>query len=365
VQHWTPKWAQYALFAIEHGRNEPLIKQIDPKVDIFSDPHLGFFASCGNSRMAQDPGGAARELVFKRLSNLIANEGLPFYGDVLRAEYLFSFIDRFGQALGLTSKDRYEAAELNHALNEYFPRWCNAAREAVSWYPPHIPYFDPGIARMLLGRSISEQVKKAVEQRLPIKPIDVGSSEFSFIQLHRAVEQLRANGTAIERPLLRGTATNAGRYIWSRFTDEEAFSNVRVLYEQLIPAYRSFIIQNGMDYNSLRPFRGIAKVLYFFTPAHRLNDDCSLLEEFQLLGSGESDGDPVVSVVRGPSALNPQRNSSGVLMVELEGQSYRVHSHSRGLADGAFKSNPLRTMIFEMFIEQLRKRLTVEGDTLL
>ena len=83
------------------------------------------------------------------------------------------------------------------------------------------------------------------------------------------------------------------------------------------------------------------------------------------MGSGESDGDPDVSVMRGPSGLNPQRNISGVVTVELGGQSYRVHSHSRGLADGVFKSNPLRTMIFEMFTEQLKKRLTTGSDPFL
>ena len=47
LQGWTDEQVQYLLFAIEEGRNEPLIKQIDPALDIFRDPDIGFYSHLG------------------------------------------------------------------------------------------------------------------------------------------------------------------------------------------------------------------------------------------------------------------------------------------------------------------------------
>ena len=44
VQHWTDQHVQYRLFSIEEGKNDPLIKQIDAALDMFSRPDVGFYS---------------------------------------------------------------------------------------------------------------------------------------------------------------------------------------------------------------------------------------------------------------------------------------------------------------------------------
>lgn len=196
LQGWTDKHIQYLLFAIEEGRNEPLIKQIDPGFDIFRDADIGFYSHYGNNRLAQDPKKAAREFVLDRMKTLIGLNGLSIRTDYLAREYLFDFIDGHRDCLGIKEEDLYEAPVIYHAVHEYLPRWCDAARKALTHYPPHIPYFDPTLAQMMIGKSISEEVSIAVNKKLPLSSIAIGSSQISYRQLYDLVEFTRSRGEA-------------------------------------------------------------------------------------------------------------------------------------------------------------------------
>lgn len=262
LQEWTDERVQYLLFAIEQGRNDPLIKQIDPGMNIFRDADIGSYSYCGNNQLVQDPKRAARRFVLKRLKELIGLNILSIRIDFLCREYLFDFIDGHRNCLGIEERDIYEAPALYHAFHEYLPRWCEVARKAVT-YPPHIPYFDPGLARMMIGRSISAEVNEAVRKKLPLSPMAIGSSQVSYRQLFDLIEFARSTGRPVERLYWRPTAPRSGPWIWSGYSDEDALFNVRLIYENFGKVYRSFVELNGMDYEVLKPFSGVSKLVYF------------------------------------------------------------------------------------------------------
>jgi uncharacterized protein DUF4365 len=204
VQNWTDPRIQYRLFSIEEGKNDPLIKQIDPSLDMFSNPDVGFYSYLGPNLLTQNPKEAAHEFVFDRMKDLIRQNGLSIRTDFLAREFLFDFIDTHRLCLGLEKKDKYEGIEIYHAFHEYLPRWCDAVRRTIA-YPSHIPYFDPTIAQMMMTKSNFEEVILVVKTKLPFPSLYIGSSQVSYRQLYELAEFVRSTGKTVERLYRRST----------------------------------------------------------------------------------------------------------------------------------------------------------------
>ncbi len=353
LQGWSDECVQYLLFAIEEGRNEPLIKQIEAGLDILQiDPDIGFYSYFGKNRLAQYPKNAARELVLDRMKTLIRLNGLSIRTDILARESLFDFIDSHHECLGVVKQNLYEAPAIYHAFHEYFPRWCDAARRIVSDYRLHIPYFDPVLAQVMIGKSIAENVNTAVNNKLPFSPVTIGSSQISYRQIRGLVEFARATGKPVERLYRRPTYRGTGPWIWSDYSNDDALFNVRVIFENFGDVYRRFVELNGMDYEVLKPFSNTSKLVIFYDPSKIPDSGTPRIWQYQLTSKDEPVGTPLVQVFPGTGPAI-KRDGSGHPIVELEGKSYRVESHSVYEASFVFQRTPMLTLVYETLEKKL------------
>jgi Domain of unknown function (DUF4365) len=348
VQNWTDQRIQYRLFSIDEGKNDPLIKQIDPALGMFSNPDIGVYSYLGPNPLAQNPKEAAHEFIFDRMKDIIRENGLSIRTDFLAREFLFDFIDTHRQCLGLEKKDEYEGIEIYHAFHEYLPRWCDAARRTIS-YPSHIPYFDPTIAQMMMGKSNFEEVDLAVKSKLPFSSLYIGSSQVSYSQLYDLAEFVRSTGRSVERLYRRSTVPRIGPWSWSGYKDEECMLDLQVIFENFTDVYRSFVNLNGMDYAALKPFSSDSSFLVFYTPPKMSHSP--RIKKYQLVSTDEPVEELFVRVLRDPG-IAIKRDSSGNSMV-FEGKTYPVKWLGDGDASFVFQRTPMLTLVYETLEQQI------------
>lgn len=352
VQHWTDQRVQYRLFSIEEGKNDPLIKQIDPALDMFSNPDVGFYSYLGPNLLAQNPKEAAHEFVFDRMKDLIRQNGVSIRTDFLAREFLFDFIDTHRHCLGLDKKDKYEGIEIYHAFHEYLPRWCDAARRTIS-YPSHIPYFDPTIAQMMMGKSNFEEVNLAMKKRLPFSSLYIGSSQVSYRQLYDLAEFVRSSGKSVERLYRRSTVPRTGPWSWSGYSDEECMFDLQVIFENLTDVYRSFVNLNGMDYAALKPFSSNSSLLVFYTPPKMSHSPT--IKKYQLVSKDEPVEELFVRILK-DTGVAIKRDSSDNSTV-FEGKTYQVKWLGDGDASFVFQRTPMLTLVYETLERKLATAL--------
>jgi hypothetical protein len=348
VQNWTDPRIQYRLFSIEEGKNDPLIKQIDPSLDMFSNPDVGFYSYIGPNLLTQNPKEAAHEFVFDRMKDLVRQNGLSIRTDFLAREFLFDFIDTHRLCLGLEKKDKYEGIEIYHAFHEYLPRWCDAVRRTIA-YPSHIPYFDPTIAQALMGKSNFEEASLVVKKKLPFPSLYIGSSQVSYRQLYDLAEFVRSTGKTVERLYRRSTVPRTGPWIWSGYSDEESMFDLRLIFENFSDVYRRFVDLNGMDYAVLEPFSSDSSLLVFYTPPEISRRPT--IQKYQLVSTDEPVGKPFVRVLK-DTGLAIKRDRSGNPTM-FEGRTYQVEWLGDGDASFVFQRAPMLTLVYETLERKL------------
>ncbi len=115
----------YMLYPIPHGKNDVQIKEIDDSLRTkLVQEGVRFAAHFVDNPIEQAPKEYATKLIRENVNKLLKAKRLVNTGnDVLSREYIFSFVDKFHEQLGLPIKDTYAYSELKFALGEYLPRW--------------------------------------------------------------------------------------------------------------------------------------------------------------------------------------------------------------------------------------------------
>ena len=78
----------------------------------------------------KNPQTYAQALIRKRVETILRLKLLDHAVSLtLAREYLFAYVDKYTEQLGLSKKDRYTVAELEAAFTNYYPRWLVEAQK--------------------------------------------------------------------------------------------------------------------------------------------------------------------------------------------------------------------------------------------
>ena len=131
---YTPTVLSYFLYPIQPTANDGAIKKLNPEIFKPLKP-----APLGSTWHAQDnpiekhPQGYAKALIRKRVNNILKQKLLDHSVSMtLAREYLFAYVDKYTEQLGLSKKDQYTVAELETAFTNYYPRWLVEAQKVLS-----------------------------------------------------------------------------------------------------------------------------------------------------------------------------------------------------------------------------------------
>lgn len=352
LSSWSSDSIGYWLYSINKGENKPLISTVKPGGVLFS-PDRGFYGHFGPNELASKPKAAARGYVYESLKEMIKYQALSIRHPLLCREYLFSYIDSHLYCLGLQQSDAYTLDEIKRALYDYLPRWCDIGIKSLTFYPSHLGHADPGIIRMMLAKDIRKDVEEAIQKKLPISAMSIGSSRFSYRLLFDLLDYCRINGTQkIERVYRLGTAHN-GPMIWDRYSEDEARHNFNLVYQNLDEVYREFLGINGLKDSALQLFeehKGL--VCQYVHSAGKPMRDFPSVNTYKITLPPGWTGKRILVVSPDDTTFHFNDPDDWNWSVKLGADTFSVHETSGGIGDYLFHDNPLLNLIYRKLLDK-------------
>jgi uncharacterized protein DUF4365 len=130
---YRPDALSYFIYPIPATANDVAIKKLNPSTfQPFATTADGSTWYRHRNPIEEKPHDHARALVRKSVEDIRSYKLLDHSGVVtLAREYLFAYVDKYAEQLGLSKKDRYTISELEEAFVNYYPRWLFAAKKAL------------------------------------------------------------------------------------------------------------------------------------------------------------------------------------------------------------------------------------------
>src|SRR5450755_1120354 len=129
---YTPTTLSYFLYPIQLTANDVVIKKLNPAAFKPLKPTPpGSTWHTGKNPLEENALTYAKALVRKNVDTILKQKLLDHsVSTTLAREYIFAYVDKYTEQLGLSKKDRYTVAELEVAFTNYYPRWLVEAQKA-------------------------------------------------------------------------------------------------------------------------------------------------------------------------------------------------------------------------------------------
>ena len=193
----------------------------------------------------------AQDFVLDYLKKLLREKAMPLYGKRLAVEYLFWFVDHFGQSCGVEEANQLNVGRLNYGISIYLPAWYSLAlprylNELATLNNGDLSQFafPPFEAVACMWPKELRPTENEVAIRLTSGPMipatPVRFTEVSWRSLMDAVNFLiGTNEEHIERPYK--VRTSQPKWIWSGYSLEDLQYNVEKILLNSINDYRQFL----------------------------------------------------------------------------------------------------------------------------
>ena len=280
---YTSTILSYFLYPIQPTANEVAIKKLNP--DTFkplqpappgSTWHLG-------NPLEKNPQAYAKELVRERLNSILRQKLLDHAVSLtLAREYIFAYVDKYTEQLGLSEKNRYTVTELEAAFTDYYPRWLVEAQKVllarngstmlnsaigtngsrfILYNPDRLSNLDQATRQEIQG-----QVALQIAARLPRPMIVIAGDKLSsalfagmldFVK-HKGIKSVARLYKPRDLSYFKSTQSS---YSWDLYSPAARLYNTKRLVVRLQTVYDKIVSGN---------FPQIAHQLALVKPGHRL-----------------------------------------------------------------------------------------------
>lgn len=359
---YEPNEVIYALYPIPRNKNDIQIKQVSPAIHDELEKNrlsLGFIAS---NPIQDNPVPFARKLIHESLNKLIGNKHLYNAADIFLAqEYIFAFIDRFYEEMGLEIKDEYRVSEVGIYLMVYLPFWVEEAKKvllkkegslagALEQESSFSVFFIDHAKSALNNKEqkeIHETVLRRVNQERSIQFPTLSSRYLPISILTEFIIALQNMGiSGIGRPYIRKTFE-----IKNLYAKEDIIKNLRVFCYHLQYAYPRFISLNFPELQEeLSLFKQCNRILFLPNLKNEDHYFCTML----YLAS-DSDEDHKITVVDNEKEVEKYEKLTLALgkIVEFEGKEYKIVASKMTVMDFLYEETPLLNYIYSLTKEKL------------
>ncbi len=343
---------RYQIYKIPYADPAPLVCRLEPR-SFFSaqrDPNTILESWSSRARFT-DPEEAGREFVFERVKNVVKHRALPIHGQMLAADVLIAFVDRYYRCLGIDPwLDQYSFEVLDYAINQHLFGVCAAIAMKMTQ--------DKGV-RLLLDL---DEASRYLERNdvTPVAPSDtyvnlyIRSKPISLRSVFESLRYLSASKiTTIHRPFAaKRTAplSPGANWIWSGYSRDEEVRSVTHILRSSVDEYSTFVRGNRLR----------------FPNSPYLDSDTSIVFEYEPVGSTTSDGPGLNEHwIDNPKRTLPQLlvfvkseedrriDTSGFPVVTINGDQYNSSSSSLGHAGFLFQPTPVLNLIYRMLTYDL------------
>lgn len=281
---YKPDALSYFLYPIQSTVNDVAIKKLNPSTFQPLTTTVGgsTWYRQGNP-IEENPHDHAKVLVRKSIDDILNYKLLDHSGVVtLAREYLFAYIDKYTEQLGLSKKDKYSVNELEEAFVNYYPRWLFAAKKVLKAqmnYTPrstvldsngsNIPLHDPGCIVFLdsaTRQEIQRQVVSQIAAKTDIPVLAISSGKLSAAIFARMLDFVKQKGLKRvvrlykqkDFSLLHGAQS---AFVWDVYSPAARLYNLKRATTRLQSVYSKIVSNN---------FPQISRHLALVEPGHRL-----------------------------------------------------------------------------------------------
>lgn len=361
----------YTLYPIPADENNVQIRQIDqPLIEEFMSLH-GFEWYFLENPIKSHPREHAAALVKQRLNRILDRRLLDHGGsETLAREYIFAFIDRFADQMGLDERQSYSLAEIENGFYRHFPFWIDEAvrflvrvqRNRIT--KPSDCYYGRSYldAVMLSGQIMSnemDELRQRVTDRMkgkePIPIMHVGSEDFPFGLFAEFLSSLvSSHVTEIQRVYLPEDHSRAqrGGWPWQFYSPEDLEKNLESLLDNLPEAYSAIVKQNFPKLKDhLAPFHDATRVIAVLDNE---NGEGAGLDFYYLKCKDES-GVQIDFHRKGQCTELVERLPTLGESVELDGRIYEVTKKSSTVLFGIWVDFPMLSFVYRELGEALAR----------
>jgi hypothetical protein len=377
---YKPDALSYFLYPIQSTVNDVAIKKLNPSIfQPFTTTADGSTWYRQSNPIEVNPHDHAKILVRKSIEDILNYKLLDHSGIVILArEYLFAYVDKYSEQLGLSKKDKYTVNELEEAFINYYPRWLFAAKKAleaqrnnialsstldsggsnITLHNPHcIVFLDPATRQ-----GIQRQVESQIAAKAAIPVLAITSDKLSAAIFARMLDFVKQKG--IERvvrlykqkdfSLLHG-ATSA--FIWDAYSPAARLYNLKQATTRLQSVYCKIVSNN---------FPQISRQLALVEPGHRLlyvYDDTENTGPFgiplgvtiyEIIAEKTQSRKPATFLLASDHKIEIKYINSQHL-ISIDGEDYKLVMTSNTSFDIWSSDTPLFDMVYEHLERTLDK----------
>ncbi len=345
---------QYQIYRIPYKEPSPLVCKLN-RGFLFTDrwsPNAITETTTSRESLI-DPIKAGRDFVLDRVRKVVEAKALPIYGQHLSADILFSFVDLYHPALGISPElDRYSVQELSYALNNHLTKMV------ATIVGKGTPIGSSGFTVDIDWLSHYLKTNKIAPTNLGGATFyfSIGSDNFPIRAAFDSLKYLIATGiTEIKRSFGRrdlpfGPGKN---WIWSGYSSQNEINSVTRVLEHSIEGYTAFVDGNHLKLPSSPYLDPNTAIIYEYEPVGTTTFEGPGLREHLI--DNKLHKLPKLSVFTRDREQH-HVDTSKFPDVEVEGNIYQSPSSASMVASFFFNRTPFLNLIYKMLSRDLSQR---------
>jgi hypothetical protein len=378
---------RYTLYPIPHNKNDVQIKEVNEDLHKQLEREgLSFTAHFVENPIKARPQEYALDIVESKILELLKRRLLNHAGsEFLAKEFIFGFIDRFYQQMGLDKKDEYLTSEIENAFYRYLPIWIDEAiqflistqRNRIKDYEDLLyrkPYFDPDmlISQIMADerKQIDASVRERLEKKNSIPQIPIGNERFSLRIFAEFLEFLKSRNikemTMVYSPKDHSRLKEGRGLIWNVHSPEAVKNNLKIFFDNLPTVYDELILQNFPKIRDKLPLFGdAAKIIIIFKVKEEYKSlrDSPQIKSFYLSDGSKDHLEFEIYKSDENKQIESTLDTGLMKDINLSGKQYKLISTSVSILDFIYEDLPMFNFIYKILEENIKDYInSLKGD---
>lgn len=368
----------YILYPIFMNENDANIKKIDKvlykKLDSMN---LDYRSHSAENPIIIRPKKYANKLVKSFLLRLIENKNLNYENEFIAKEFIFAFIDRFYNQMGLIKKKSYRIEEIEKAFFKHLVFWIEETFKLLSSSKrinPRLASFNKknGLPIVNLNivhgisRSEAEEISLIVKKRINNNercgdyylvhdnlPVGIFIELFNYLKKLNFTKVKRVYKEVNEKRLQK---LKSPIMVWNLFSKDEFIFNMKVFYKNLKKAFDEIVNNNfSLREDKISFFGDADKIdvyLKFSTDKNGLFIKRPIYDTFYMkLKSGNQKKSINLNIIENKSFsfLDLEKE------IECKNKNYTILHSSSSSLDFIYEETPMINFIQNLLFEKINE----------
>ena len=367
----------YSLYPIPIWQNDVQIKEIIGPLRKQTMNQLGVIAHYIENPIKLRPKEYAVNIVESKMLKVLENRLLSHEGsEFLAEEFVFAFIEKFSQQLGVERKEQYALSDIEAGFFNFLPLWTHEAMKflvniqrnrirSLGQLLYRRPYFNPDMLIMQISDEerikIDQTVRKRIDRNDNVPSMPLGNDRFPFRAFVEFLSFLKSKGIKkicrVYLPKDFSRLKQGTGWVWNVFSPDAVETNLNIFFEHLPEVYNGIVSYNFPRIKEkLRIFGDASKTIVTFNvkDSYKEHQDAPSFQLFHLKAE-ESTSYEITVYKKGDDAL-PTNLSWDYLGrdLDIDGRNYKLISGCSSILDFIYDDLPMFNFFYDLLTDNIK-----------